>query len=40
VAAVDDDGSSSGSGGDDQRVGILIILWLASLWEEGAKTKI
>jgi len=37
VAAVDDDG---GSGGGGQGVGIIIMLWLPALWEEGAKTRI
>ena len=37
VAAVDDN-SGSGSGG--RGAGIIIILWLAALWEEGTKTKI
>jgi hypothetical protein len=37
VAAVNDDGGSGGSG---RGVGIIIILWLAALWEEGAKTRI
>ncbi len=37
VAAVDDDGGSGGSG---RVVGIIIILWLAALREEGAKTRI
>jgi len=37
VAAVDDYG---GSGGSARGVGIIIILWLAALREEGAKTRI
>ena len=37
IAAVHDDG---GSGGGRQGVGIIIILWLVVLWEEGAKTRI
>ncbi len=40
VAAVDDDGGSGGSGGGGRGVWIIIILWLAALWEEGAKTRI
>ncbi len=37
VAAVDNNG---GSGGGGRGGGIIIILWLAALWEEGAKTRI
>jgi hypothetical protein len=37
VATVDDNG---GSGGGGRGGGIIIILWLAVLWEEGAKTRI
>ena len=37
VAAVDDD---SGSGNGGRGAGVIIILWLAVLWEESAKTKI
>ena len=40
MAAVDDDGGSGGSGGSGRGVGIIIILWLAALREEGAKTRI
>jgi hypothetical protein len=36
-AAVDDDG---GSGGGGLGVGIIISIWLAALWKEGAKTRI
>jgi len=37
VANVDDD---SGSGNGGRGAGVIIILWLAVLWEESAKTKI
>ena len=38
VAAVDTDDGGCGCGGHGG--GIILILWLVALWEEGAKTRI